>query len=136
MTPNLPKVKLLQEFKDFLLKQNALALAVGVVIGGAVGKVVSGIVDDIFMPILGVVLPGGEWRSAEWILAGHNAIKYGDLIGRLIDFSIVSAVVFFATKALLTSGAKPDAPATKPCPQCLETVPAAATRCRACGQPV
>ena len=123
------KVKLASEFKAFLLKQNALALAIGVVIGGAVGKVVSGIVDDLIMPIIGVVLPGGEWRNAQLPLLGTNAIKYGDLIGRLIDFVIVSAVVFFIVKMFIREGPPP---ATKTCPQCLEIVPAAATRCRAC----
>ncbi|HEX4803441.1 MAG TPA: MscL family protein, partial [Myxococcaceae bacterium] len=86
------KVNLASEFKAFLLKQNALALAIGVVIGAAVGKVVSGIVDDLIMPIIGIILPGGEWRNAQLPLLGTNAIKYGDLIGRLIDFVIVSAV--------------------------------------------
>lgn len=73
MRANLPKIELLAEFREFLLKQNALALTIGVVIGGAVAKVVSGIVEDIFMPILGVALPGGEWRSAELVLSpgGH-----------------------------------------------------------------
>jgi len=123
------KVKVASEFKAFLLKQNALALAIGVVIGAAVGKVVSGIVDDLIMPIVGVVLPGGEWRNAQLPLLGTNAIKYGDLIGRLIDFVIVSAVVFFIVKMFIREGPPP---ATKTCPQCLETVPAAATRCRAC----
>jgi large conductance mechanosensitive channel len=137
MSPASAKPSLFQEFKDFLLKQNALALAIGVVIGAAVGKVVSGIVDDIFMPIIGVILPGGEWRQAELVLSGKNAIKYGDLVGKLVDFTIVALVVFFVTKALLSSGEKPaPAPATKTCPECLETVPAAATRCRACTQPV
>ncbi len=139
--PNPLKLGLVHEFREFLVKQNALALAVGVVIGGAVGKVVSGIVEDIFMPIIGVVLPGGEWRNSQLVLHGTNAIKYGDLLGRLIDFTIVAMVVFFVTKALLESGRKPEAaapppPATKTCPQCLETIPAAATRCRACAQPV
>ncbi len=119
-----------KEFKDFLLKQNALALAVGVVIGAAVGKVVSGIVDDIIMPIVGVALPGGEWRLAQLTLAGSNAIKYGDLLGRLLDFTIVSAVVFFIIKAFI--GKPAPAPPTKACPECLETVPAAAKKCRAC----
>jgi large conductance mechanosensitive channel len=135
--PNPLKLGLVQEFRDFLIKQNALALAVGVVIGGAVGKVVSGIVEDIFMPIIGLVLPGGEWRNSQLVLHGTNAIKYGDLIGRLIDFTIVAMVVFFVTRALLESGKKPEPAApTKSCPQCLETIPAAATRCRACAQPV
>jgi len=68
---------MLKEFKEFLLKQNALALAVAVIIGAAVSKVVSGIVDDLVMPIIGVVLPGGEWRAAQLTLSGSNAIKYG-----------------------------------------------------------
>jgi large conductance mechanosensitive channel len=123
-------MKLYGEFRDFLLKQNALALAVGVVIGAAVGKVVSGIVDDVIMPILGVILPGGGWRKAEWVISGENAIKYGDLLGRLVDFVIVALVVFLVTKALLRE--KVSAPTTKACPSCLEQVPRAATRCRAC----
>ena len=137
MTATPTGLSLWQQFKAFLLEQNAVALAIGVVIGGAVAKVVSGIVDDILMPILGVLLPGGEWRSAQWVLSGTNAIRYGDLIGRLVDFTIVALVIFFATKALLRPGKKPEAaPATKTCAQCRETIPAAATRCRACGQPV
>ena len=123
-----------KEFKDFLLKQNALALAVGVVIGAAVGKVVSAIVDDVIMPIVGVALPGGEWRSAQLVLAGTNAIKYGDLIGKLLDFVIVSAVVFFILKAFLGKPSPP--PPTKPCPECLESVPVAAKKCRACASAV
>jgi large conductance mechanosensitive channel len=126
---------MVKEFSDFLVKHNVLALAVGVVIGAAVGKVVSGIVDDVIMPIVGVVMPGGEWRSAELVLSGKNAIKYGDLIGRLIDFGIVAAVVFFILKAFIKE-AKPPPPATKACPQCLETIPAAARKCRACTSPV
>jgi large conductance mechanosensitive channel len=119
------------EFREFLLKQNALALAVGVIIGAAVGKVVSGLVDDIIMPIVGVVMPGGDWRNAQIVLSGNNALKYGDLLGRLVDFVIVALVVFVIVKALLE---KP--PATRSCPECLELIPVAARRCRACGSQV
>jgi large conductance mechanosensitive channel len=126
------------DFRTFFLKHNVLGLAVGVVIGGAVGKVVSGVVDDLVMPIVGVMLPGGEWRTAQFVLSGANAIKYGDLIGRVIDFAIVAAVVFIILKALIERD-KP-APAlavpTKACPECLEAIPSAARRCRACGSPV
>jgi large conductance mechanosensitive channel len=121
---------MVSDFKEFLVKQNALALAVGVVIGGAIGKVVSGIVDDIIMPIVGVLLPGGEWRNAQLVLSGTNAIKYGDLIGRIIDFVIISLVIFLIVKALIKP--PPPGPATKACPQCLETIPAAAKKCKAC----
>ena len=126
--------KLAGEFQEFLLKQNALALAVGVIIGAAIGKVVSGLVDDIIMPVLGLVLPGGDWRTAQITLNGNNAIKYGDLLGRVIDFIIVAAVVFLLVKLLLEK--PPPAAATKACPECLETIPAQARRCRACASAV
>jgi large conductance mechanosensitive channel len=126
-------MSMVSDFKSFLVKQNALALAVGVVIGGAIGKVVSGIVDDVIMPIVGVMLPGGEWRTAQVVLSGTNAIKYGDLIGRLVDFVIVAFVIFVVVKALIKEA--PAAP-TKACPQCLENLPVAAKKCRACASAV
>ena len=125
-------MSLTKDFREFLLKQNALALAVGVVIGAAVGKVVSAIVDDLIMPIVGILLPGGEWRNWEMPLAHDaagkvtNAIKYGDLLGRIVDFMIVAVVVFLVTKALIKSVP------TKPCPRCTELVPQPATRCKFC----
>jgi large conductance mechanosensitive channel len=124
------------EFREFLVKQNALALAVGVIMGAAVGKVVSGVVDDLIMPVVGVVLPGGDWRNAQVVLSGNNAIKYGDFAGRLVDFVIVALVVFAIVKGLLAEKANPSAPTTKACTECLEVVPAAARRCRACASPL
>jgi large conductance mechanosensitive channel len=127
----------LSGFREFLLKQNALALAIGVVIGGAMGRVVSGVVEDVIMPIVGVILPGGEWRNAQFVLSGENAIKYGDLLGRILDFVIVAAVVYVVTKAILERGEPAAAPATtKNCPECLETIPLGARKCRACASPV
>ncbi|HEY2030364.1 MAG TPA: large conductance mechanosensitive channel protein MscL [Myxococcales bacterium] len=124
--------KQIQDFREFLLKQNAFALAIGVIIGAAIGKVISGIVDDVLMPIIGVVLPGGEWRNAQLVLNGTNAIKYGDLIGRFVDFLIIAAVVYLLTKWFLEKPAVAAPPATKNCPECLETIPIGAHRCRAC----
>ncbi len=122
---------MVKEFKEFLLKQNVVALAVAVIIGAAVGKVVSGLVDDLLMPIIGLLLPASEWRSAQLLLSGTNAIKYGDFVGRVVDFLIISFVMFLIIKTLLREKPK-EAPATKTCPYCLEVIPAAATRCRAC----
>ena len=112
------------------MKQNALALAVAGIIGAAVSKVVSGVVDDLVMPIIGLVLPGGEWRNAQLTLSGSNAIKYGDFAGRLVDFVIISIVTFLILRIILRQPTQ--APATKTCSYCQEVVPAAATRCRAC----
>lgn len=132
-----------REFKDFLVKQNALALAVAVIIGAAIGKVVSSIVDDVINPVLGLALPGGGWREARIVLAHstdatgkvvENAIQYGHLLGALVDFLIIGLVVFMIIKYALP---KPEAkPTTKECPQCKTLIPAAATRCSACTQPV
>jgi large conductance mechanosensitive channel len=131
-----PVRKYASEFRAFLLKQNAFALAIGVIIGAAIGRVVSGIVDDVLMPVIGLVLPAGDWRAAQ-VPIGGSAIKYGDLIGRIVDFAVIALVVFLLTKAFLEREAKAaPAAATRSCPECLETIPATARRCRACGQPV
>jgi large conductance mechanosensitive channel len=126
--------KTTKEFREFLLKQNAFALAVGVIIGAAIGRVVSGIVEDVLMPVIGLVMPGGEWRNAQLVLSGQNAIKYGDLVGRILDFFVVALVVFLLIKAFLEKPAA--APATKSCPECLEPIPLEARKCRACASAV
>lgn len=131
------------DFKSFLSKSNALALAVGVIIGAATGKVVSALVDDLLMPVIGVILPSGDWREARLVLktvtdaAGKQteaAIQYGHLIGTVIEFVLIAFVVFIITKALLRPEPAPEAPPTKECPDCLEAVPEAARKCRACGK--
>jgi large conductance mechanosensitive channel len=101
---------MLSEFRAFLIKANAIALAIGVVLGAAVAKLVASVADDVLMPIIGLVLPGGNWRSARLVLstttdaAGkvtENAILYGHLLGALIDFIIVALVVFLVMKWLI-----------------------------------
>lgn len=125
-------------FRDFLLKQNALALAVGVIIGAAIGRVVSSLVADIIMPVVSLGIPSGDWRSAKLVLSETvgpdgkpvvNAINYGTFAGTIIDFLIVAFVVFLLVQYLLRPA--PDAP-TKTCLFCLETIPASAKKCRAC----
>lgn len=129
---------MIKEFKQFLLQSNALALAVGVIIGGAVGKVVSSLVSDILMPLIGVAIPGGEWRTLKLVLTTKpdgtpiNAITYGAFIGAVVDFVIIALCIFLITKSMLKPPPAPAAPATRTCPECLETLPAAARRCRSC----
>ena len=129
---------MLKEFKGFLLQTNALALAVGVVIGAAVGKVVSSLVSDVIMPLVSTALPGGGWRTARIVLATNakgevtNAVTYGAFIGALVDFVIIAFVVFVVTKALLKPAPAPPGPVTKVCPECRETIPDEARKCRAC----
>jgi large conductance mechanosensitive channel len=132
---------MLKEFKEFLLKQNAIALAIGVIIGAGIGKLVAAIADDVINPIIGLLLPAGDWRNAKIVLthatdaAGkvtENAIAYGDLIGRAVDFTIIAFVVYLITKALLP---KPGPSTTKECTECKEVIPKDARRCKACTQP-
>ena len=132
---------MLAEFRGFLTKTNALALAIGVIIGAAVGGVVTALVSDILMPIIGTVLPGGDWREAKLVLetatdaAGkttENAILYGHFAGVVLDFLLISLVVFFIVKTLVKPVPVEAAEPTRKCPECLEMIPAAARRCRAC----
>ena len=125
---------MLGEFRGFLTKTNALALAVGVIIGAAVGKVVSSLVDDILMPIIGLALPGGDWRAAK-IAIGGSSINYGNFFGNVLDFIIISFVVFMIVRLLIKPAPEPAPVEMKSCPQCLEMIPAAARRCRACTSP-
>ena len=130
---------LIGEFRGFLTKTNALALAIGVIIGAAVSNIVSGVAADILMPVISLLMPKGDWRQARLVLnksavdaAGkttENAILYGHFLGTVVDFLVISFVVFLIVRAFV----KP-APAepTKTCPECLEKVPASARRCRAC----
>ena len=133
---------MMEEFKKFLTSTNALALAVGVIIGGAVGKVVSSVVGDLLMPVIGLLIPGGAWRDLKFVLSAKpdgspaNAITYGAFIGNVVDFVIIAFVVFVIGKAMLKPAPAPAAPATKGCPECLETIPKAARKCRMCGSAV
>jgi len=133
---------MLGEFRGFLLKSNALALAIGVIIGGAVGKVVESLVKDVLMPLIGLGLPGGDWREAKIVLSQKldgtpgGALTYGAFFGSVIDFLIIAFVVFWVTKLLLRETPAAPAPPTKPCPECTEALPIAAKRCKYCTSPV
>lgn len=129
---------MLTEFKAFLLKTNALALAVGVIIGAAVGKVVSSLVSDLLMPVISLLIPGGEWRTAHIELSRHvgpdgkdviNSFNYGVFFGNVVDFVIIAFCVFLITKSILKDAPPPP---SKPCPRCKETVAPDATRCKFC----
>ncbi len=126
-------MKLLKEFKEFVAKGSVVDLAVAVVIGAAFGKIVSAFVADLVMPLVNAVTPGGDWRKLE-LTPLH--FKVGDFIGTVLDFLIVAAVVFIVIQKMMGALKKPQPapakPETKQCPECLETVPKAARRCRAC----
>lgn len=122
---------MIKGFKEFLLKNNVLALAVAVIVGGAVGKVVTSLAQDIIMPVVSPLLPHGDWRKAT-IMIGPAELKWGSFAGNVIDFLIISFIVYMITKALLREPAAVPPPPSKTCPRCKETVALDATRCKFC----
>ena len=133
---------MVKEFKAFLMQTNALALAVGVIIGGAVGKVVGSLASDILMPLIGVIIPGGAWRELRIVLSTKpdgtvaNAVTYGQFVGAIVDFVVIAFVVFMIAKTMIKPAPVAAPAPTKQCPECLETVPMAARKCRCCASAV
>lgn len=137
-------------FKEFLLQTNALALAVGVIIGGAVGKVVASLVKDILMPPIGLLLGNvdlsnlflnlgqGAYKTLdEAQKAGAPTLNYGVFSNSIIDFIIIAFCVYMISKvAMKPAPAPPPGPPMKDCPQCAERILASAKKCRYCTSPV
>ena len=133
------------EFKAFLLKSNALALAIGVVFGAALGTVVNSLVKDILMPPIGYALGGVDFADIKTVLAppvgvpgtdGYSAevaILWGVFIQNIIAFIVIALVVFLITKWIVRPGPDPE---TKDCPFCKEAVLINATRCKYCGSEI
>ncbi|MEX1173041.1 MAG: large conductance mechanosensitive channel protein MscL [Chloroflexota bacterium] len=117
------------EFKGFLLKTNALALAVGVIIGGALGTVVSSLVDDIIMPPIGKVLGNVDFSALAIDLGDGVAIRYGSFLNAVIAFVIIAFIVWRMSKLFLEEAPPAEA---KTCPFCKEANAVDASKCRAC----
>jgi len=136
-----------KEFKEFIAKGNVIDLAVGIVIGAAFGKIVTSFVEDILMPPIGLLLgkmdfsnmfinlSGQEFDSlAAAKAAGAATINYGLFLNALINFLIIAFAIFLVVKSVnrLRKAQEAEAPATKDCPFCASSIPAAATRCPQC----
>ncbi|HLG20483.1 MAG TPA: large conductance mechanosensitive channel protein MscL [Bdellovibrionota bacterium] len=126
-----PKIKMVDEFKAFVLKHSVVGLAVGVVIGGAVGKLVKALVDDFVMPVVGFLTPSGDWRAIV-LSIGNVKFGVGDFLGNFVDFVIVAFVVFMIVKTFIKEAPPPPGPATKQCPQCSESILVSAKKCKFC----
>lgn len=91
--------KILKEFKTFIERGNVVDLAVGVVIGGAFGKIVTSLVDDILMPLIGIIIGGIDFTNLT-LKVGSAVVKYGNFLQNVIDFLIVAFCIFILVKAI------------------------------------
>ena len=129
------------EFVEFLRKTNALALAVAVIIGAAIGKVVTSVVNDLLMPVIGLWLGGGDWRG--WQIPLKTApdgkvlsgVGVGSFLGAVVDFIIIALFVFLIARTFLKEAPPAPGPAMKTCAACGESILAKATRCKHCTSP-
>ncbi len=127
---------MLKEFKEFALRGNVIDLAVGVIIGGAFGKIVGSLVNDVLMPLIGLALGGVNFAELS-VNVGDAAIKYGAFLQAIVDFIIIAFVIFLIVKAANAAqkpvpAPAPAEPTTKTCPHCATQIPLAATRCPNC----
>ena len=107
--------KFLNEFKDFAMRGNVLDLAVGVIIGGAFGKIVSSVVDDLLMPVIGMLIGGLDFKALS-ITIGEAKIMYGNFIQTVIDFTIIAFCIFLLIKGINTLSRKKAEPAAPEAP--------------------
>jgi large conductance mechanosensitive channel len=124
---------MLKEFKDFAMRGSVMDLAIAVIIGGAFGKIIASLVNDVLMPLIGLVLGGVNFSKLS-ITVKDAVIGYGAFIQSIVDFTIVAFVIFMLVRAM-NSMKKPTPaaePTTKDCPYCFSTVPIKATRCPHC----
>ena len=131
--------KLLKEFKEFALRGNVMDMAVGIIIGGAFTAIVTSLVEDILMPIIGLL--GGKDFSGSLLipLNGENAIKIGSFLGAIFNFILIALCIFLIIKAIKTIEEKAKKPVeeepakeARKCPFCFGEVDDKATRCPHC----
>jgi large conductance mechanosensitive channel len=135
-------MKIIKEFKEFAMRGNVVDLAIGVVIGGAFGKIVTSLVNDVIMPPLGYILGGVDFADKKWVLQVADvalnkqavSLNWGLFINAIIDFVIVAFAIFMVIKAMnkLKKPAPETAPTTKDCAFCQSPIPIKAVRCPHC----
>ena len=138
---------MLKEFKEFAMKGNVLDMAIGVIIGGAFGKIVSSLVSDVLMPPIGLLMGRVNFSSlfvnlsgtpqpslAAAKAAGTPTINYGVFLQTVFDFIIIAFVIFLVVRQVnrMKRPQPAAAPTTKDCPHCLSTIPVRATKCAHC----
>ncbi len=142
-----------KEFKEFAMRGNVVDMAVGIVIGGAFGKIIASFVTDVLMPPIGMLLGGTDFTNMYTVLkagevagpyaslaeaqaAGAVTMNYGLFVNAIINFIIIAFAIFMVVRAMNNMKKKeveaPAEPTTKECPHCHTEIPIAATRCPNC----
>jgi large conductance mechanosensitive channel len=123
---------MLKEFREFAIRGNVMDLAVAVIIGGAFGKIITSLVADVLMPLIGLVL-GGVNLSEQALTVGAAEVKWGLFVQSIIDFVIIAFVIFMLVRSMnRLKREEPVTPTTKECPHCFTTIPLKAARCPNC----
>jgi large conductance mechanosensitive channel len=124
---------MLKEFKDFVMRGNVLDLAIAVIIGSAFAKIIASLVNDMLMPLIGLIMGGINFSELS-ITVGAAVVKWGAFVQTIIDFLLVAFVVFLIVKIAnkMKKAPAPAEPTTKECPHCLSVIPIKATRCAYC----
>ena len=127
---------MLKEFKEFVMRGNVLDLAVAVIIGGAFGKIIASLVNDILMPLIGLLLGGINFAGLS-LTVGDAVVTWGNFIQAIVDFLIVAFVIFLIVKSANAAKKKEEPapapePTTKDCPYCFTAIAIKATRCPNC----
>lgn len=129
---------MLKEFREFAMRGNVMDLAIAVIIGGAFGMIVTSLVNDILMPLMGLVSGGIDFSSLVIPLGGEAELRWGAFVQAIINFLIIAFVIFLLVRAInrLKGPPAPAAPTTKDCPHCYTAIPLKATRCPNCTSPL
>ena len=124
---------MLKEFREFVMRGNVLDMAVGVIIGGAFGKIVASLVNDILMPLVGLLMGGVNFSELS-VTVGSATIMWGLFLQAIVDFLIIAFVIFLIVKTTnnMKKAPAPADPTTKECPHCISTISIKATRCPNC----
>lgn len=123
---------MLKEFREFAIRGNVMDLAVAVIIGAAFGKIVTSLVDNILMPLIGLVMGGVDFSALNTQIGGA-VVEWGLFIQSIIDFIIIAFVIFLIVRAInRLKRDEPTTPTTKECPHCFTTIPLKAARCPNC----